>query len=68
MSDCRFGVSPVNYPDPDPGNIFKWNSPQLRVLKVCQLISNRIIAVIMMSTSQSIKATPVKTSNGASLR
>ena len=21
MSDCRFGVSPVNYPDPDPGII-----------------------------------------------
>ena len=20
MSDCRFGVSPVNYPDPDPNN------------------------------------------------
>ena len=20
MSDCRFGVSPVNYPDPDPEN------------------------------------------------
>ena len=20
MSDCRFGVSPVNYPDPDPGH------------------------------------------------
>ena len=20
MSDCRFGVSPVNYPDPDPGS------------------------------------------------
>ena len=19
MSDCRFGISPVNYPDPDPG-------------------------------------------------
>ena len=19
MSDCRYGVSPVNYPDPDPG-------------------------------------------------
>ena len=18
MSDCRFGISPVNYPDPDP--------------------------------------------------
>ena len=22
MSDCRFGVSPVNYPDPDPDPIF----------------------------------------------
>ena len=21
MSDCRFGVSPVNYPDPDPGRL-----------------------------------------------
>ena len=21
MSDCRFGVSPVNYPDPDPDNL-----------------------------------------------
>ena len=21
MSDCRFGVSPVNYPDPDPDPI-----------------------------------------------
>ena len=21
MSDCRFGVSPVNYPDPDPGSV-----------------------------------------------
>ena len=23
MSDCRFGVSPVNYPDPDPDFIWK---------------------------------------------
>ena len=25
MSDCRFGVSPVNYPDPDPvrGGVIK---------------------------------------------
>ena len=22
MSDCRFGVSPVNYPDPDPDPVF----------------------------------------------
>ena len=21
MSDCRFGVSPVNYPDPDPDGV-----------------------------------------------
>ena len=21
MSDCRFGVSPVNYPDPDPDRL-----------------------------------------------
>ena len=21
MSDCRFGVSPVNYPDPDPDTV-----------------------------------------------
>ena len=21
MSDCRFGVSPVNYPDPDPESL-----------------------------------------------
>ena len=22
MSDCRFGVSPVNYPDPDPYSFY----------------------------------------------
>ena len=25
MSDCRFGVSPVNYPDPDPDPDLKDN-------------------------------------------
>ena len=25
MSDCRFGVSPVNYPDPDPDHTDKKN-------------------------------------------
>ena len=24
MSDCRFGVSPVNYPDPDPDLFRGW--------------------------------------------
>ena len=23
MSDCHYGVSPVNYPDPDPGPILE---------------------------------------------
>ena len=26
MSDCRFGVSPVNYPDPDPEPFFDNNT------------------------------------------
>ena len=26
MNDCRFGVSPVNYPDPDPENLFQIKS------------------------------------------
>ena len=25
MSDCRFGVSPVNYPDPDPDPVLNLN-------------------------------------------
>ena len=25
MSDCRFGVSPVNYPDPDPGRFARFH-------------------------------------------
>ena len=43
-------------------------SHSVKVLKLCQLISSRIIAVInTMSTCQSVLATPVKTSNGALL-
>ena len=43
-------------------------SHSVKVLRLCQLISSRITAVInMMSTCQSIKVTPVKTSNGALL-
>ena len=26
MSDCRFGVSPVNYPDPDPDAMYTGGS------------------------------------------
>ena len=34
MSDCRFGVSPVNYPDPDP-------DPDSRVKRVANWLTNR---------------------------
>ena len=34
MSDCRFGVSPVNYPDPDP------ESEDIRVTSLGRVRSN----------------------------
>ena len=34
MSDCRFGVSPVNYPDPDP-------DPEDRDYKAKELVAQR---------------------------
>ena len=46
MSDCRFGVSPVNYPDPDPegGNegcyIFQYPHEQTQ--------SNRLLFSILV--------------------
>ena len=35
MSDCRFGVSPVNYPDPDPDT-----TPSTIIDKLGQVESN----------------------------
>ena len=32
MSDCRFGVSPVNYPDPDPGRLGSNYHPEIKKL------------------------------------
>ena len=29
MSDCRFGVSPVNYPDPDPERFWRRRSLEM---------------------------------------
>ena len=34
MSDCRFGVSPVNYPDPDPGMFCKLSSQRKKIRHV----------------------------------
>ena len=49
-------------------SLLNLTSHSIKVLRLCQLISGRIIAVIdTMSTCQLIKATPVKSSNGALL-
>ena len=36
MSDCRFGVSPVNYPDPDPEHLISraWSLHSISAVKV----------------------------------
>ena len=44
MSDCRFGVSPVNYPDPDP-------DPDMRVY---QLTKENIHFVGCMSKMKNV--------------
>ena len=37
MSDCRFGVSPVNYPDPDPKrSTNRLNSGNFKILIALQ--------------------------------
>ena len=33
MSDCRFGVSPINYPDPDPEDS-DWPGHSLRLISL----------------------------------
>ena len=41
MSDCRFGVPPVNYPDPDPDPLCRrsnCNCPVVNILKTCKEI------------------------------
>ena len=37
MSDCRFGVSPVNYPDPDPDPTsgLSPGSPAVYMAEIC---------------------------------
>ena len=37
MSDCRFGVSPVNYPDPDPEGIFLHVALSAKLTRTCYL-------------------------------
>ena len=47
MSDCRFGVSPVNYPDPDP---FKKRNRSLPKGVFISHISQTAVAVIISAT------------------
>ena len=48
MSDCRFGVSPVNYSDPDPEHLKFANS-----FLSSKGISNEIYLKSVISTSKS---------------
>ena len=34
MSDCRFGVSPVNYPDPDPEYMYRAIKAENRIINI----------------------------------
>ena len=54
MSDCRFGVSPVNYPDPDP-DPFSRVVQEIRgtILQSCSKVSklvsqSRLVIPVMM--------------------
>ena len=48
MSDCRFGVSPVNYPDPDPdqcmlkSNFIVYRAPYIILVRVAVLLKGAI--------------------------
>ena len=37
MSDCRFGVSPVNYPDPDPDHRVCVRPAVLQIYTLCYM-------------------------------
>ena len=56
MIDCRFGVSPVNYPDPDPeaGDIFivtRYNSEHLIIKLIFQIFLLKNIAFVIVCFS-----------------
>ena len=57
MSDCRFGVSPVNYPDLDPDHVsnksrnFERDSSSRSVDKSPRFIMNQLIVVNRAKTN-----------------
>ena len=48
MSDCRFGVSPVNYPDPDPERSF--TKAILNLLLLCMLTEYVQTSILLKTT------------------
>ena len=62
MSDCRFGVSPVNYPDPDPDLYLTFNSSR-RLLSGCSVIVTSSISYFRISTSICISSKCRRDSN-----
>ena len=38
MSDCRFGVSPVNYPDPDVRNLNLFKDLGMKLTKIHRVL------------------------------
>ena len=38
MSDCRFGVSPVNYPDPDPELMDQMEIKSFPTVIICKFL------------------------------
>ena len=48
MSDCRFGVSPVNYPDPDYPDITKLGAVQRRSARCATRDYQRTSSVTQM--------------------
>ena len=51
MSDCRFGVSPVNYPDPDPDPDVQHILTKLlpnESLDIAHYLSNHICTLLLL--------------------
>ena len=49
MSDCRFGVSPVNYPDPDPDStiVFIYFYMYHIIIQFCHMIMSWSVTLLM---------------------
>ena len=54
MSDCRFGVSPVNYPDPDP-------DPGVFALIIISILDSKTVQTLdEMTYTHLVMTRPIK--------